>query len=668
MMQKKVLVSFESSWILSKKDDAQLPVEAFAACVQKALNAKILDTSLTDCEFILSGDDLTEEAVKQQVEDLLKQQFAITSVAGVAECTVSDYTPAVTQTNPNAAIKPEAAPEEMDSGKLDAVVNRTSSLIGADEFKCLAEECVKIAPGLLKHNTVEAFTHRCYLFSVNEGNGLTTYLELFAELLSVLKLFSFADKNRVVEEKLLPPQAKDTGNNPFGAVYSQMQRYGANAGKIICIDISEWMTKLTEKEFREFLSNIDDNMGRHIYVFKAPFVEKEILNGMKRAIGDVLFVRDVSFVPFDYNELTQYAENALHTRGYSMEQDAWDVFQARINEEKSDGRFYGINTVNKILREMLYRKQLYNAADGVDDQIVKKAEILDLAHSYADHEKTGMEMLDDYIGMESIKKRVEEIVGQIELAAKNNSLGSPCIHMRFVGNPGTGKTTVARVVGKILKEKGILRNGNFFEYSGRDFCGRYVGETAPKTAAMCRDAYGSVLFIDEAYALYRGDGFSKADYGREAIDTLIAEMENHRSDLVVIMAGYPREMNDLMRANAGLESRMPYVVEFPNYTREQLFQIFMLMADKSFPYREGFGEAVKSYFDNLPEEVIQSEDFSNARFVRNLFERTWGKAVLRSQINKENAIVLIKEDFLLASGEKEFNKIMKKPSRSLGFL
>ena len=258
---------------------------------------------------------------------------------------------------------------------------------------------------------------------------------------------------------------------------------------------------------------------------------------------------------------------------------------------------------------------------------------------------------------------------QIEVAIQNKELGSPCIHMRFVGNPGTGKTTVARVVGKLLKERGILRNGNFFEYAGRDFCGRYIGETAPKTATMCRDAYGSVLFIDEAYTLYRGADTSKADYGREAIDTLIAQMENHRNDLVVIMAGYTDEMETLMGANPGLESRMPYVIEFPNYTRPQLCEIFMRMTKRNFSYGEGLEEAVSAYFNSLPEDVLQSREFSNARFVRNLFERTWGKAYTRCRLNKDSAVTLEKEDFLMASGEKEFKKVMaKQAKRTLGFI
>ncbi|MBR4288693.1 MAG: hypothetical protein IKT50_04575, partial [Clostridia bacterium] len=133
-------------------------------------------------------------------------------------------------------------------------------------------------------------------------------------------------------------------------------------------------------------------------------------------------------------------------------------------------------------------------------------------------------------------------------------------------------------------------------------------------------------------------------------------------------AGYPDEMATLMKANAGLESRMPYVIEFPNYTREQLFEIFMRMVQKTFTYQEGFDAVAKEYFDSLPEEWISSKEFSNARFVRNLFERTWGKAMLRAQLNKEEPSVLTKQDFLLASAEKEFKKIMVKPNRSLGFI
>jgi hypothetical protein len=147
---------------------------------------------------------------------------------------------------------------------------------------------------------------------------------------------------------------------------------------------------------------------------------------------------------------------------------------------------------------------------------------------------------------------------------------------------------------------------------------------------MCRDAYGSVLFIDEAYSLYRGDG-NERDFGREALETLIAEMENHRNDLVVIMAGYTDDMETLMKGNAGLASRMPYVIEFPNFNRDELYRIYLSMIEGQFAYDEDLLPAVRAYFDALPDVVLDSKEFSNARFVRNLFERTWAKAAMRCQ-------------------------------------
>ena len=182
---------------------------------------------------------------------------------------------------------------------------------------------------------------------------------------------------------------------------------------------------------------------------------------------------------------------------------------------------------------------------------------------------------------------------------------------------------------------------------------------------MCRDAYGSVLFIDEAYSLYRGNADSN-DYGREAIDTLIAQMENHRQDFMIIMAGYPDDMDKLMQANAGLASRMPYTIHFPNYSREELYQIFMSMVRRQFQYEPALDEAVKSYFDALPDEVIGGKEFANARFVRNLFERTWGKASVRRQVNPEEPFILCACDFDKAAADREFQQLQKKTKR-IGF-
>jgi len=292
-------------------------------------------------------------------------------------------------------------------------------------------------------------------------------------------------------------------------------------------------------------------------------------------------------------------------------------------------------------------------------------DIRELSDTFEREPVDGFSELAELVGMEKITERIREIVAQITLAIKEKNSERPCIHMRFVGAPGTGKTTVARIIGKIFREKGILRNGYFFEYAGRDLVGGYVGQTAPKTSGICRDAYGSVLFIDEAYSLYTGASDDK-DYGREALTTLIAEMENHRDDMVVIMAGYIDEMEELMKGNTGLRSRMPYLIEFKSYTKEQLFEIYMKFVKKHFKYEESLEVEAKKYFDSLSEDYINSKEFANARFARNLYERTWSKASLRCTLNNVENVVLKGEDFISASAEKEFSERLMQ-TRTIGF-
>lgn len=536
------------------------------------------------------------------------------------------------------------------------------SLVGWDSYKKICEEITAVAPQIKKSGAERSFLFQNFLFSVNSGYGLSTALRKFAELIESLDLFSFTMEQPVIEIKL----ATENSGNEYTIASAIEQLYEEECKRrLVCIDISNYLEKSKHNALKEFLLKLVPIEEDYIFAFSVPFLEQEALKDIRMVLADVLFIREIVVVPFNDEQLKQCAENALKEFGYKMDAEAMEVFFSRISEEKSDGRFYGIQTVRKIVYEMVWLKSKAATYEKGSETEITAGEIFSLSESYKAKKKNGFDELEAMVGMEEITARIKEIVAQVKLSMQTPGMERPCLHMRFVGAPGTGKTTVARVVGRIFRENGILRNGYFFEYSARNLCGEYVGQTAPKTSAICRDAYGSVLFIDEAYALYEGDG-KTSDYGKEALTTLISEMETHRDDMVVIMAGYKEDMDVLMEANSGLRSRMPFKIEFKSYTSEQLYEIFMLMVKKHFTYTEEFDAEVKNYFATLSEDYMKSKEFANARFVRNLYERTWSKAALRTSFTEEKVIVLTKEDFLAASSEKEFNeKLMIK--RKLGF-
>ena len=187
--------------------------------------------------------------------------------------------------------------------------------------------------------------------------------------------------------------------------------------------------------------------------------------------------------------------------------------------------------------------------------------------------------LNDLVGLAPVKEYVFGLADNIQVQQRRAAAGlktaSLSMHMIFTGNPGTGKTTIARLVAKYLKAIGALKGGQLVEVSRGDLVGRYTGHTAPLTNSVIQSALGGVLFIDEAYSLYRGEQDS---FGLEAIDTLVKGMEDHRDELVVILAGYTREMETFLTANSGLASRFPNKIEFPDYTADELLDITNVLA------------------------------------------------------------------------------------------
>ncbi|MEG2368083.1 MAG: AAA family ATPase, partial [Oscillospiraceae bacterium] len=232
--------------------------------------------------------------------------------------------------------------------------------------------------------------------------------------------------------------------------------------------------------------------------------------------------------------------------------------------------------------------------------------------------KSARQELFELIGLKEVKVLISEWLdfARVQKVRRDAGLKSSFIplHMAFTGNPGSGKTEVARLVGRILKEENVLSVGDFFECGRQDLVGTTVGSTAPKVENLFRKARGSVIFIDEAYSLNDG---CKGGFGDEAIAALIDQMEKLREEVVVIFAGYPNEINELLERNPGFKSRIRTHIAFPDYTVESLGEILELMAKKEgMQLKEGAREKVNA----ILQQASKQADFGNARFCRNLFE------------------------------------------------
>ncbi|RAJ68780.1 putative Rubsico expression protein CbbX [Streptomyces sp. Amel2xB2] len=260
-----------------------------------------------------------------------------------------------------------------------------------------------------------------------------------------------------------------------------------------------------------------------------------------------------------------------------------------------------------------------------------------------------LEALDaELVGLASVKRRVREIASLLQVDRARGQFGlsssKPTLHMSFTGGPGTGKTTVAMRMAAILHALGYIRAPRVHVVTRDDLVGQFIGHTAPKTKEALARAAGGVLFIDEAYYLFRPE--NERDYGQEVIEILLTEMENERGDLVVMFAGYPDRMAAFFSANPGLSSRVPHHIVFEDYDHGELMQIAELMvAEENFRFDEGAREAFSDYLTRR----MRQPRFSNARSVRNAIERCRLRqarrlVALRRPLGKQDLITITAED------------------------
>ena len=297
-------------------------------------------------------------------------------------------------------------------------------------------------------------------------------------------------------------------------------------------------------------------------------------------------------------------------------------------------------------KQMLKRNKEYYTKSTVQKRTGRKYVKTD--------EKKAQEELQELIGLKETKQQMAKILNYVKLNKERGKM--PSLHMCFTGNPGTGKTSIARVIGKIFEEEKILSgSGEFVEIHGRDLVDRFVGWTAQKVHDIVEKAIGGVLFIDEAYSL---DSDIRGGFEDEAIATLIKEMEDHRNEVCIILAGYTEEMGKLIKRNPGFESRIQFTINFPDYNEDELLEIFEGLCKKEkYKLSDNCKESLKDNFSQAKKE----DNFGNGRYVRNLFEKVKFEQADRIMRTKSKSINTITKTDI----EKAIDAIIYKKEKTI---
>ncbi|HTU76036.1 MAG TPA: AAA family ATPase [Trebonia sp.] len=457
------------------------------------------------------------------------------------------------------------------------------------------------------------------VFAGPAGSGKTLVAQVTGRLLHRLGLLSRGHVAEATRADLVGEFTSDS----VGLVAAQLQRA---AGGILLIDDAHTLSKAVARD-REALQRLEDALGGTadlIVVAAGP--DPDITQWVKDNGWADRFPVLVPFPGYTDAELAAIFTAAASERGLVVAppatERARDVL-ARMAQGSGNARLASLlleQAITRQARRILGAGQRASHREAVEiiaDDIPAVAGVLHAGDSSSDP----IAELDALIGLAEVKARVRRLAAEAKAEAMRRTAGmpiaSPTRHLVFTGNPGTAKTTVARLLAAIYRQLGLLSSGHLVEVSRADLIGEYLGQTAPLVRQAVDRARGGVLFIDEAYSLAES-GYARGDaYGQEAIATLIKLMEDHRGDLVVIAAGYPGPMRSFLASNAGTASRFPTVIDFPDYTDDELWQIFRLAARQDgFELADGVDAKARAALAAIP----RGPDFGNGRAARSVLE------------------------------------------------
>lgn len=554
---------------------------------------------------------------------------------------------------------PDAEPEKT----LDELLDELDALAGMQKVKSEVRSLIAVQEAnrwRKEHGLPVVSTSLHMVFTGNPGTGKTTVARLIGQIYRAIGVLSRGQMVETSREDLVAPYVGQT------AIKTRQIIERAKGG-VLFIDEAYTLSEGSEHDFgREaidtLVKHMEDNRG-DLVVIVAGYPDK------MRAFIDSneglqsRFTKFIDFEDYSVEEMMEILAGMCKKEQYILTDAAAAQARAVMRKGKDlGGRNFGNGRYIRNVYENAVGRSAVRLADmdaiTAQDASTFAPEDFVLPSNIKEKDASGEEKtteellkeLDQYIGLTKVKTQVRKLINQVRMNRKRAERGIPVtktsLHLVFTGNPGTGKTTVARILAKLYKSIGILRTGQLVEVGREDLVAQYVGQTAQKTKEVLDRALGGVLFIDEAYTLAANT--SDHDFGQEAIDTILRYMENNRDNIVVIVAGYPREMKRFIESNPGLDSRFTTTIEFEDYSLGQLMEILELQCRKSGYIMTDRAEE-KARERLRYEKAVSGSNFGNGRVVRNIFEAAVldqnDRISMIENLTDEEMMTLTEEDF-----------------------